>query len=118
MDSTLMRASASMDSLTKREEMVRPPLSIAEYLQRLGQEADGAEEHGSPDPGEDEGPTPPSKPVPPNQKLLRRTDPEATLVDWPDFGRHLAYKAHLSVAGRQGQVITAAEPPRCSRGRG
>ena len=54
-DSTLMRASASMDSLTKRKEMVRPPLSIAEYLQRLDQEADGAEEHGSPDPGEDEG---------------------------------------------------------------
>ena len=73
-DSTLMRASASMDSLTKREEMVRPPPSIAEYLQRLGQEADGPEEHGSPDPGEDEGPTPPSKPVPPNQKLV---SPEA-----------------------------------------
>ena len=107
-DSTLMRASASMDSLTKREEMVRPPPSIAEDLQRLDQEADGAEEHGSPDPGEDEGPTPPSKPVPLNQKLVSRTDPEATLVDRPDFGRHLAYKAHLSVAGRQGQVITAA----------
>ena len=82
-DSTLMRASASMDSLTKREEMVRPPLSIAEDLQRLDQEADGAEEHGSPDPGEDEGPTPPSKPVPLNQKLVSRTDPEATLVDRP-----------------------------------
>ena len=63
MDSTLMRASASMDSLTKREEMVRPPLSIAEYLQRLGQEADGAEEHGSPDPGEDEGPTASTSPA-------------------------------------------------------
>ena len=87
-----------MESLTKREEMVRSPLSIAEYLQRLGQEADGAEEHGTPNPGEDEGPTPPSKPVPPNQKLVSRTDPEATLVDRPSFGRHLAYKAHLSVA--------------------
>ena len=31
-----MRASASMDSLTKREEMVRPPLSIAEWFLLFG----------------------------------------------------------------------------------
>ena len=37
-----------------------------------------------------------------------RTDPEATLVNRPGFGRHLAYKAHVAVAGRRGQVITAA----------
>jgi hypothetical protein len=36
------------------------------------------------------------------------TDPEATLVNRPEFGRHLAYKAHVAVGGRHGQVITAA----------
>ena len=54
------------------------------------------------------GPAVGNKPGPANQKLVSRTEPEATLVDRPDFGRHRAYKAHLSVAGRQGQVITAA----------
>jgi hypothetical protein len=39
---------------------------------------------------------------------VSRTDPETTLVDRPDFGRHLAYKAHWAVGGRDGQVITAA----------
>jgi transposase len=106
-DSTLIRASASMDSLVRREDKVQPPLSIEEYLHRLDQEA-GARDEEPPDSDSDGGPSPPSKPLPPNQKLVSRTDPEATLVDRPDFGRHLAYKAHLAVAGRQGQVITAA----------
>jgi hypothetical protein len=44
----------------------------------------------------------------PNQELQSTTDPEATLVNLPHFGRHLAYKAHLAVGGRHGQVITAA----------
>jgi hypothetical protein len=39
---------------------------------------------------------------------VSRTDPEATPVDRPDFGRHFAYKAHLAVSGRCGQVITSA----------
>jgi len=30
------------------------------------------------------------------------------VVNRPEFGRHLAYKAHLAVAGRDGQVVTAA----------
>ena len=105
-DSTLIGAGASMDSLTRREDLVQPPLSIAEYLQRLDQEAGEPEEEPRDDAGG--GPSPPGKPLPPNQKLVSRTDPEATLVNRPDFGRHLAYKAHLAVAGRHGQVITAA----------
>ena len=43
-----------------------------------------------------------------NQEFVSRTDPEATLVNRPEFGRHLAYKAHAAVAGKGGQVITAA----------
>jgi hypothetical protein len=39
---------------------------------------------------------------------VSKTDPEATLVNRPEFGRHLAYKAHVAVAGHRGQVITAA----------
>ena len=44
----------------------------------------------------------------PNRELQSKTDPEATLVNRPEFGRHLAYKAHVAVAGKRGQVITAA----------
>jgi len=107
-DSTLIRAGASVDSLVRREDMVQPPLSIEEYLRRLDQEASLPDEEEPPDSDSGVGPSQMSKPAPPNQKLVSRTDPEATLVNRPDFGRHLAYKAHLAVAGRRGQVITAA----------
>jgi len=107
-DSTLIQASAAVDSLVAREDRVQPPLSIEEYVQRLYTENEP--------PPEDEDP-PPTPPSPrrrrgdfprPNQALQSKTDPEATLVNRPEFGRHLAYKAHLAVAGKRGQVITAA----------
>jgi transposase len=110
-DSTLIRAGASMDSLTRREDVAKPPLSVTEYLRRLDEESDVPSED---EPPHASGPptgspsAPQSKPRRPNQELVSRTDPEATLVDRPEFGRHLAYKAHLAVSGRRGQVITAA----------
>ena len=110
-DSTLIRAGASMDSLTRRQDLVQPPLSVTEYLHRLDEESDTP----SDEPPADSGPggeDPPrsssSRHLRPNEKLVSRTDPEATLVDRPNFGRHLAYKAHFAVGGRRGQVITAA----------
>lgn len=111
-DSTLIQASAAVDSMVPKEDHVQPPLSIEEYVQRLYAENDP--------PPEDEGP-PASEPPSlgrrrgrrgefprPNQALQSKTDPEATLVNRPEFGRHLAYKAHVAVAGKRGQVITAA----------
>jgi transposase len=113
-DSTLIQASAAVDLMVPREDRVQPPLSIEEYVQRLYTENDPA--------SEDE--EPPRPPTPgsnlrrprrgerglrqPNRELQSKTDPEATLVNRPDFGRHLAYKAHVAVAGKRGQVITAA----------
>jgi Transposase DDE domain len=106
-DSTLMRANASVDSLTRRDDVCQPPLSVAEYLRRLDEEdVEAPPPDAAPPAGR-----PPSAGGPllrPNQELQSRTDPEATLVNRPDFGRHLAYKAHVAVAGRRGQVITAA----------
>ncbi|MGH9778137.1 MAG: IS1182 family transposase [Candidatus Acidiferrales bacterium] len=109
-DSTLIRAGASIDSLTRRAELARPPLSVAEYLQRLDEEDAATTEAPSPDgkPPVDLPPPEASRRLRPNQEWRSRTDPEATLVNRPDFGRHLAYKAHVAVAGRRGQVITAA----------
>jgi len=105
-DSTLIRAGASVDSLAKRDELVRPPLSIEEYVRRLYEEnEDGSPPEGEPPPSPGPGS---GRPLRPNEELVSRTDPEATLVDRPEFGRHLAYKAHLAVSGRRGQVITAA----------
>jgi transposase len=108
-DSTLLRANASVDSLTRRDDVCQPPLSVPEYLHLLDQDAAAAETP-PPDAAPPAG-RPPSAggpPLRPNQELQSRTDPEATLVNRPDFGRHLAYKAHVAVAGRRGQVITAA----------
>jgi transposase len=112
-DSTLVRAGASVDSLRRREDLLKPPLSVREYLARLDQEAE-ADEKGDPPPVQGPPPEPSSsegedsRPLRPNEELVSRTDPEATLVDRPDFGRHLAYKAHLAVGGKRGQVVTAA----------
>jgi transposase len=110
-DSTLIRAGASMDSLTRRQDLLQPPLSVREYLSRLDRESDTPDDDPPSDssPGGD-GPSPSeqSRRLRPNQELVSRTDPEATLIDRPDFGRHLAYKAHLAVGGQRGQVITAA----------
>jgi transposase len=108
-DSTLIRAGASVDSLKRREDLVQPPMSVAEYLRRLDEENDPPAEEESPLDSEASEPAPGSgRRLPPNQELVSRTDPEATLVDRPDFGRHLAYKAHLAVSGKCGQVITSA----------
>ena len=51
-DSTLIRAGASKDSLRRREDMFQPPLSVTGYLQRLDQEAaaDQKSESPAPDP--------------------------------------------------------------------
>lgn len=112
-DSTLIQAAAAVDSLARRDELVQPPLSVTEYVRRLYEENEP--------PNDEEPATPPgpassgersderSSPLArPNEALESTTDPEATLVNRPEFGRHLAYKAHVAVAGRRGQVITAA----------
>ena len=113
-DSTLIQASAAVDSMVRKEDRAQPPLSIEEYVQRLYTENDpaAADEEPPPPPGVG---SPPQRrrggqaPLPrPNQELRSTTDPEATLVNRPEFGRHLAYTAHVAVAGRRGQVITAA----------
>jgi transposase len=103
-DSTLIQASAAVDSLVRRDELVQPPLSVTEYVRRLYAENEPPEDEQPPDKGRGSSGRLPH----PNQELQSTTDPEATLVNRPEFGRHLAYKAHVAVAGRRGQVITAA----------
>jgi IS5 family transposase len=123
-DTTLVQAAASMDSLVQKKEVIKPPLSIRDYVQRLYTEND-------PPPQEEETPSQStSSPqssvsdttVPPryrkvrpdghrrkaNNELVSRTDPEATVVSRRGFDLRLAYKAHVAVAGEKGQVITAA----------
>src|SRR5713101_5228172 len=110
-DSTLIQASASVDSLARREELVQPPLSISEYVRRLYEENDAEPEDEEAPPSPADRPPLRSRagwPKRPNRELQSTTDPEATLVNLPHFGRHLAYKAHWAVAGRNGQVVTAA----------
>jgi len=113
-DSTLIQASAAVDLMVRKEDRLQPPLSIEEYVQRLYTENEPPEEDEEPPSQLRAGPSlrrrrgRPSEFPRPNQELQSKTDPEATLVNRPEFGRHLAYKAHVAVAGRRGQVITAA----------
>ncbi len=115
-DSTLIQAAAAVESLVHRDDDPPPPLSVGEYLERLNKESEApgvppsaaSESTSSPEASPAE--SPPEQPPRirrPNQELQSRTDPEATLVNRPAFGRHLAYKAHVAVAGTRGQVITA-----------
>lgn len=114
-DSTLIQAAASLDSMARKGELAQPPLSVSEYVRRLYQENDSEEDDLPPPPRPTDSTSSRSGfsrragwPHRPNRELESRTDAEATLVNRPEFGRHLAYKAHLAVAGREGQVITAA----------
>jgi len=111
-----------MDSVVERDEAINPPLSIEEYVRRLYAENE-------PLLREEEAPPPASSGKPAsdavlasgynkpradgerrkaNREFVSRTDPEATVVSRQGFGLHLAYKAHLALAGTRGQVITAA----------
>jgi transposase len=124
-DTTLVQAAASMDSLQEISESLKPPLPIREYVQRLYTEnASVAQEEGVPSlsPPYIKQDTDPATGTPPrcrksrpdghrrkaNNELVSLTDPEATVVSRRGFDMHLAYKAHLAVAGKKGQVITAA----------
>ena len=124
-DTTLVQAAASMDSLRERDESIKPPLPIREYIHRLYTEnAPPSEEEPVPCPpppsitqcsASDSGIPPRYRKSRPdghrrkaNNELVSRTDPEATVVSRRGFDMHLAYKAHVAVAGTKGQVITAA----------
>ena len=123
-DSTLVRATASMDFLVERGDGLNPPYSAGEYIGRVYKENGPlAEEDGDSRPSS----APPSHGEPEtrvpsryrtgrpkgnrrkaNSELVSRTDPEATVVSRRRFDMHLAYKAHVAVSGKKGQVITAA----------
>jgi transposase len=121
-DTTLVQAAASMDSLKGRDESIKPPLPIREYVHRLYAENAQEEPVPYPPPHCTTQYSDPDSRVPPryrksrpdghrrkaNNELVSRTDPEATVVSRRGFDMHLAYKAHVAVAGTKGQVITAA----------
>ena len=122
-DTTLVQAAASMDSLVERGEGVNPPYSVTEYARRLYEEnaplpqeetllvSSSAEPGTAPDraiPARHRKPRPDGHRHKANNELISRTDPEATVVSRRGFNMHLAYKAHVAVAGTKGQVITAA----------
>jgi IS5 family transposase len=119
-DATHVGAAASLESLVRREETVRPPLSVKDYIQKVYKE--------NPVPQEEDGVLPADDKTAPecegmvdrdhearkrshgktNQEYVSRTDPEATIVHSIRGGLRLAYKAHVAVSGKRGLVVTAA----------
>ena len=124
-DATHVGAAASLESLVKREEAVRPPLSVKDYIREVYKDNPVPQDEGDDSslkslPADD-------KTVPDceskvgshddarkrssgktNEKYVSRTDPEATIVHNIRGGLRLAYKAHVAVSGKRGLVITAA----------
>ena len=122
-DATHVEAAASMESLVKREESVRPPLSVKEYVMRVYKENPVPQEgDGTPSSAQTDGNNVPASEgvdygdgeamvrcrSKKNREYVSRTDPEATVVHSIKAGLRLAYKAHVAVSGKEGQVVTAA----------
>jgi transposase len=108
-DSTLMRANASMGSLEPiaRHEL---PMDPSQYVRRLFEEnaPEADVSSSSDDPSQEAQGEKPAKRLPANQRDRSRTDPEASVIRHPNFGTHLAYKAHVAVDDHPARVITAA----------
>ena len=127
-DATHVSAAASLESLVKREETIRPPLSVKDYIQKVYQDNPLPQEEGDARSseslssiynidkttteresivGRDREPRKqPSSKM--NEKYVSRTDPDATIVHNIRGGLRLAYKAHVAVSGKRGLVVTAA----------
>jgi len=124
-DATHVGAAASLESLVRREETVKPPLPVKDYIHKVYKD--------NPVPQEEDGITS-SEFLPAtdktaiecesevgnahdtrkrsssktNEKYVSRTDPEATIVHNIRGGLRLAYKAHVATSGKRGLVVTAA----------
>lgn len=117
-------AGSSFPGLTcaHRDESIKPPLPVEDYVRRLYAENDAPpQEEGAPElPTSSQSSASDTMVLPryslvrsdghrrkANNELVSRTDPEAAVVSRRGFDMHLAYKAHMAVAGKKGQVITA-----------
>jgi transposase len=122
-DATHIGAAASLESLVKREEAIKPPLSVKDYIRKVykenpvPQEEDGAASSSPADVGtapECDGTVDPDSETrircrsKKNREYVSCTDPEATVVHSVKAGLRLAYKAHVAVSGKGGLVVTAA----------
>jgi transposase len=105
-DSTHVGAAASLESLVKREEAVKPPLPVKDYIRKVYKDnpvPQGEDTTTSSPPANDK--TTHGKK---NEEYVSRTDPEATIIHNIRGGLRLAYKAHVAVSGKRGLVVTAA----------
>jgi transposase len=102
LDSTLVSASADVDSARSRALLQQLPGRPEEFVERLWQSnPEGAEE-------DSENPGPPTGQHTVNQWISSRTDPEAAMVArGRGYPPHFAYKDHLSVDGGQARIVTA-----------
>lgn len=117
LDSTLMQANAALASLEPTGAH-QPPMAPRQYVEQLFTENPVRSEEPSPTSAADSSdakpaapeqkPEPTAKRLPINQRCRSRTDPEASVIDHPTFGLHLAYKAHMAVDDHPARVITAA----------
>jgi len=121
-DSTHVGAAASLESLVKREEAVRPPIPVKDYIRKVYKDNPVPEGEG------DDTSSPTTNNKTPeresttgldcytkkqshgkkNEEYVSRTDPEATIIHNIRGGLRLAYKAHVAVSGKRGLVVTAA----------
>jgi transposase len=102
LDSTLVPASADVDSARSRSLLQQLPGGPAEFVEQLWKS--------NPDEAEAE-PRPPGPPTGQhtvNQWISSRTDPEAGMVSrGRGYPPHFAYKDHLCVDGGRARIVTA-----------
>lgn len=117
-DSTLIKANASLKSIVPRQEVVEPRFSPKEYVERVFSEnpvedscLEGCLSEGSEGKISDR----PSQEKPKNKKrgkankgLVSTTDPDASIYQRPGVPYQLAYKEHVAVDSKA-RVITSVK---------
>jgi hypothetical protein len=111
-DSTIIKANASLKSLVSRQELVEPKFSPQEYVDRVFSENSVEESSLVDSPSkEDEKKIGESKSRQrgrANKDIVSTTDPDASVYQRPGVPYQLAYKEHVGVDSKA-RVITAVK---------
>lgn len=113
LDATLLKANASMDSLTERRPY-QELQALEQYLDRVWSENETPGDPGdgggnpAPPPGQKENKRKDKAKT--NERLVSKTDPDASLVTYNDSrGLLLAHKVHIAVTGGPGRIVITVE---------
>ena len=106
-DSTLIKANASLKSIVPRQDLLEPKFSPREYVERVFSENPVEEDPPQQGPKETEA-SKRNRRGEANKGLISTTDPDASVYQRPGIPYQLAYKEHVAVDSKA-RVITSVK---------